>query len=174
VPNVNELYIAQIRRDLQAWAGFNYQNWQNAAQFSVANNIDLEEALVWANKAIEGVPERGRRTRRFSTYSTEASVLRARSGSGRGSTMDRAMRSEGAGAQQIHPVRDERVQAEEKRKRPWRSSNSIASSIPTTGSSPIWTRARIYRPGRQEERHRQLGSRAQKTFRPVSRESAGL
>src|SRR6185295_6618631 len=78
VPNVNELYIAQMRRDLQAWAGFNYQNWQSAAQFAVANNLDLEEALVWANKAIEE-PFRNAAAGRadFSTYSTKASVLRA-------------------------------------------------------------------------------------------------
>ena len=28
VPNANELYVAQMRRDLLAWPGFNYQNWQ--------------------------------------------------------------------------------------------------------------------------------------------------
>jgi len=118
VPNVNELYIAQMRRDLQAWAGFNYQNWQSAAQFAVANNIDLEEALVWANKAIEE-PFRNAAAGRadFSTYSTKASVLRAL---GRDmdadTTMERAMRSEGAGAQQIHQYGMSVLQAEKKEK----------------------------------------------------------
>ena len=39
VPNVNELYVAQIRKDLQGWPGFNYNNWQNAAQFCTSNKI---------------------------------------------------------------------------------------------------------------------------------------
>ncbi len=46
VPNINELYIAQIRNDLQAWPGFNYLNWQNAARFAVSNKIHLDEALL--------------------------------------------------------------------------------------------------------------------------------
>jgi hypothetical protein len=104
VPNVNDLYIAQIRRDLLGWAGFSYQNWQTAAQFAAANKVSLEEALVWADKAIyspfrnavAGNPD-------FSTFSTKAAVLRALGReSDADTTMDRAIRSQGAGAQQIH------------------------------------------------------------------------
>jgi hypothetical protein len=50
VPNVNELYVAHIRHDLEAWPGFNYQNWAQAALFAAANKIDLDEALIWANR----------------------------------------------------------------------------------------------------------------------------
>ncbi len=39
VPNVNELYVAKMRQDLQSWAGFNYQDWQTAAQFCADNKI---------------------------------------------------------------------------------------------------------------------------------------
>ena len=53
VPNVNDIYVAQIRKDLQSWPGFNYVNWQNAAQFCADNKVNLEEALVWADKAIK-------------------------------------------------------------------------------------------------------------------------
>ncbi|HEU5217554.1 MAG TPA: DUF2911 domain-containing protein, partial [Gemmatimonadales bacterium] len=52
VPNVNELYVAQMHSDLLSWPGFNYQNWQAAAQFAANNGVDLDEALVWADKAI--------------------------------------------------------------------------------------------------------------------------
>jgi hypothetical protein len=52
VPNVNELYATQMGKALRAWAGFNYQNWQAAAQFTAANKVNLAEALVWADKAI--------------------------------------------------------------------------------------------------------------------------
>jgi hypothetical protein len=77
-PNVNELYVEQIRKNLLSWPGFNYQNWQNAAQFCAENKINLEEALVWADKAIKE-PFRGAVLGRedFSTLGTKAAVLSA-------------------------------------------------------------------------------------------------
>ena len=104
VPNVNDLYIAQIRRDLEARPGFNYQNWQAAAQFAVATHVALDDALIWANKAIYQ-PFRNAALGRqdFSTFSTKAAVLTAL---GRehdaDTTMDRAIRSDGASAIAIH------------------------------------------------------------------------
>ena len=76
--NVNGIYVEKMRQDLQSWAGFNYQNWQNAAQFCAANKINLEEALQWADKAING-PFRGATIGHedFSTVSTKAEVLEA-------------------------------------------------------------------------------------------------
>jgi len=44
VPNVNTLDVAKMRQDLQPWAGFNFQDWQTAAQFCADNKINLEEA----------------------------------------------------------------------------------------------------------------------------------
>ena len=78
VPNVNDLYVAKMRQDLQSWAGFNYQDWQTAAQFCANNKINLEEALTWADKAING-PFRGATIAHedFSTLSTKAAVLEA-------------------------------------------------------------------------------------------------
>ena len=78
VPNITQLYIDQIREDLLSWPGFNYQNWQNAAQFCADNKINLEEALVWADKAIHE-PFRGATigAENFSTLQTKASVLQA-------------------------------------------------------------------------------------------------
>ena len=76
VPNVNELYVAKMRQELQSWPGFNYQNWQNAAQFCADNKLNLDEALVWAEKAINA-PFRGATIGHedFSTLSTKAAVL---------------------------------------------------------------------------------------------------
>src|SRR5262249_26418288 len=78
VPNINELYVAKMRQELQSWPGFNYQNWQNAAQFCADNKVNLEEALVWAEKAINA-PCRGATIGHedFSTLSTKAAVLTA-------------------------------------------------------------------------------------------------
>jgi|ERR1041384_75985 hypothetical protein len=78
VSNVNQLYVDQMRKDLQEWPGFNYQNWQTAAQFCADNKINLEEALVWAEKAISE-PFRNATIGRedFSTLGTKAAVLEA-------------------------------------------------------------------------------------------------
>jgi tetratricopeptide (TPR) repeat protein len=78
VTDVNGLYVAKMRQDLESWAGFNYQNWQNAAQFCATNKINLDEALLWADKAING-PFRGATIAHedFSTFSTKAAVLEA-------------------------------------------------------------------------------------------------
>jgi hypothetical protein len=76
VPNVNALYVAKMRQDLESWAGFSYQDWQTTAQFCADNKINLEEALEWADKAING-PFRGATIAHedFSTLSTKAAVL---------------------------------------------------------------------------------------------------
>ena len=79
VPNINELYVDQIRKDLQSWPGFNFQNWRAAAQFCVINKINLEEALVWADKALNepfrGIPKTGPAD--FLTLRTKAAILEA-------------------------------------------------------------------------------------------------
>jgi len=89
VPNVNELYVSKMRQDLLSWAGFNYQDWQTAAQFCADNKINLDEALTWADKAISG-PFRGASIGHedFSTLSTKAAVLEAM---GRDSDADAVM-----------------------------------------------------------------------------------
>ena len=47
-----QLYVDKMRTDLNSWAGFNWQNWNNAAMFCAFNKINLEEALIWADHAI--------------------------------------------------------------------------------------------------------------------------
>ena len=78
VPNVNELYVAILRQQLESWAGFRYEDWQTAAQFCADHKINLDEALVWADKAIYS-PFRGAAIGHedFSTLQTKAAVLDA-------------------------------------------------------------------------------------------------
>lgn len=78
VPNVNDLYVAKLRQQLESWPGFRYEDWQTAAQFCADNKINLEEALVWADKAISG-PFRGATIGHedFTTLQTKADVLTA-------------------------------------------------------------------------------------------------
>jgi hypothetical protein len=75
VPNAIELYINNIRHELQGTtAGFTNQPWVQAAQFCVQNNTNLDEALQWAENAISsGFVGRVN----FQTLSTKASVLTA-------------------------------------------------------------------------------------------------
>jgi tetratricopeptide (TPR) repeat protein len=104
VPNVNDLYVAQMRKDLQGWPGFNYRNWQNAAQFCASNKVNLDEALVWADKAINE-PFRGAALGRedFSTLQTKAAVLSAMSRTAEADTvMEKAIHSPTATVFNIH------------------------------------------------------------------------
>ena len=78
VPNINELWVAEMRQELLGWPGFDAENWRAAAQFCANNKINLDEALVWADKAISE-PFRGAGIGRedFQTLSTKADVLDA-------------------------------------------------------------------------------------------------
>lgn len=74
VPAINELYISKMRDELRSSPGFDYRNWTAAAQFCIANKINLDEALTWADAAMDpnigGVED-------FNTLSTKAGVLMA-------------------------------------------------------------------------------------------------
>jgi hypothetical protein len=78
VPNSLQLYVDQMRKDLLGWPGFDYQNWQKAAQFCADNKVNLDEALVWAEKAISEPFRNAAQGRKdFYTLRTKAAVLRA-------------------------------------------------------------------------------------------------
>lgn len=68
----NEIYFSRIREQLRNDTGFNWQAWTAAAQFALQTNSHLEEALQWADYAINGAfvgqPN-------FQTWSTKAQVL---------------------------------------------------------------------------------------------------
>ncbi len=100
VSNINELYVAEMRKELRNYPGFSYQNWVSAAQFCVQNKIHLEEALTWAEIAIS-TPFVGEEN--FSTLQTKSMVLDAL---GRGAeaetVMDKAIKHPTANIQSIH------------------------------------------------------------------------
>ena len=99
VPNINELYVAEMRKELRSNPGFNYQNWTSAAQFCVQNKINLEEALIWAEVAVS-TPYIGEEN--FNTLQTKSTVLDAL---GRGAdaeaVMDKAIKHPSATMQSI-------------------------------------------------------------------------
>lgn len=52
--DVTNVVLADIRRKLENAPGFNRQTWEQAANFSLNNGGDLDEALGWINGAIAG------------------------------------------------------------------------------------------------------------------------
>ncbi|QHT70429.1 DUF2911 domain-containing protein [Rhodocytophaga rosea] len=52
VPNMTEIYFANMSKELQSDKGFSWRAWNDAATYALNNNIHLEEALTWAEKAV--------------------------------------------------------------------------------------------------------------------------
>ena len=72
VPNSTELYLASLRKELRTTPGFNWQGWNSAANYCLQNDVNLEEALVWADTAISG-PFVGQES--FATLQTKGQIL---------------------------------------------------------------------------------------------------
>jgi len=72
VDNVNEIYVTKLRQELTGAAGFNPPAYDAAAQFCVQAGVHLEDALSWAELAINS-PFTGQTN--FDTLSTKALVL---------------------------------------------------------------------------------------------------
>jgi len=89
--DVNNIYVSMMRDQLRSNIGFDYRNFSQAANFCAANKINLDEALIWADKAIKE-PFRGAVLGHedFSTLRTKAAVLGAM---GRTQEADKLMES---------------------------------------------------------------------------------
>jgi len=100
VENMKELYVNNLRKELQSNKGFYYQSWNTAATFCLENDINLEEALTWAEAAISN-PFFGNEN--FYTLGTKAQIL-AKLGrtTESAATMDKAMNHPASTALQIH------------------------------------------------------------------------
>ncbi|HQQ83868.1 MAG TPA: DUF2911 domain-containing protein [Cyclobacteriaceae bacterium] len=74
VPNVNEIYVGKMRNELRSFPGFDSRNYAAAASFCARNKINLDEALEWADMAMN--PGLGG-AEDFNGLSTKSDVLRA-------------------------------------------------------------------------------------------------
>lgn len=75
VPDPVGFYVAELAMELRSSPGFNWQGWNAAANFVLARDGEgkhLEQALVWAEKAISD-PFAGQAS--FATLRTKAQVL---------------------------------------------------------------------------------------------------
>jgi hypothetical protein len=64
--------LESFRRELRSDKAFTWNSWVQAAQFCAQRNIDLDEGLAWANKAVSD-PFVG--VKNFQTLSTKAQIL---------------------------------------------------------------------------------------------------
>jgi len=100
VDQINEIYISRLRQELTGSVGFSPQHYDAAAQFCVQENIHLEDALNWANLAIN-LPFSGQSN--FDTLSTKAMVLAKMGRDSEAATiMQAALKHPTATALQIH------------------------------------------------------------------------
>ena len=100
VPNIEQLYVQQMREDLRSSAGFDHQNWVAAINYCVANKVNLEEALTWADFAINGAFV-GQRN--FATLQAKSSVLAALGKTAEAAAlMKEAVKEPTAGVTQVH------------------------------------------------------------------------
>ena len=100
VPNADQLYVDNIRRELQNSQGFTWQNWAAAANFCLSHKIDLAQGLAWAQAAVDG-PIAGQAN--FTTLSTLAALQEANGQVAESAkTLDLAINHPAAGAFDIH------------------------------------------------------------------------
>ncbi len=91
-----------MRTDLHGFAGFNWQNWQQAAAFCAQNKINLPEGLKWAERALSDPTWSGGQEN-FTTLAT-LSLLQGMNGRTEeaAKTFDKALNHPGAQPVQIH------------------------------------------------------------------------
>ena len=64
--------LESFRRELRSDKGFTWNAWEQAAQFCIQHNTDLDEGLAWSDQAISN-PFFGQKN--FQTLSTKAQIL---------------------------------------------------------------------------------------------------
>ncbi|HEX4956506.1 MAG TPA: DUF2911 domain-containing protein [Thermoanaerobaculia bacterium] len=75
VDNAKDLYVARLREELRSSSGFAWQNWNAAAGYCLANQVNLEEALLWARRGADGNQFGGNEN--FTSLSTVADLEEA-------------------------------------------------------------------------------------------------
>ena len=102
VDDVNGLYVARMREELRSTGGFDWRGWTTAAQFCLANQVHLDEALLWAQRALQPAffGEEN-----FTTLSTlgEAELANGKIQEGK-ATLAKALNLPTAGVLDIHQV----------------------------------------------------------------------
>jgi tetratricopeptide (TPR) repeat protein len=100
VPNVNDLYVSTMRNQLRNSTGFDTRNYSQAAAFCARSKTNLDEALVWADAAMN--PSIGGQED-FNSLAVKAQVLNAMNRTAEAETvMDKAINLPSASVQAVH------------------------------------------------------------------------
>ena len=100
VPNIEDIYVAKISEELRNSAGFTWQNWDQAAQYTLQINKHLDQGLKWAQSAVS-FPSIGQEN--FSTLMTLGQLQQANGQTAEGQkSIDKALNHPTAGAPQLH------------------------------------------------------------------------
>ena len=68
VDNYHDVVMASMRNELRSRSGFGWQGYVQAANYALANDLDLEQSLAWADKAIQN-------GQNFNTYRLKSRIL---------------------------------------------------------------------------------------------------
>lgn len=114
VPNMKQLYVNQMRGELQNDIGFDHRNWATAAAWCAENEVNLDEALTWADYAISGAFIG---QEEFQTLQTKAMVLRKLKRVPEAQqVMEKAIKLPTADVQAIHAYGRQLMAADQKKK----------------------------------------------------------
>jgi tetratricopeptide (TPR) repeat protein len=101
VPNMNDLYIAQLEREFQGSTSFTAANFTEAANFLLEQNYNLPKALEWIDRGMDPNNYFGRVD--FQSMSTKAMILLKMDRSEDAlAHIERSMNMAGVNAGQIH------------------------------------------------------------------------
>lgn len=102
VPNIHDLYVTKLEAELSSDLGFSWQNWVNAATYTLQNQTHLEQGLAWADMAVSA-PFIGQVN--FTTLQTKAALLMALERNEEAvAVMDQAIHHPTANVGQIHSL----------------------------------------------------------------------
>lgn len=100
VPNIEEVYIAKISEELRNSSGFTWQNWDQAAQYTLQINKHLDQGLKWAQSAVS-FPGIGQEN--FTTLSTLGQLQEANGQTAEAQkTIQKALNHRSASPMDIH------------------------------------------------------------------------
>jgi hypothetical protein len=100
VEHPEDLYMESLRRELRTSPGFNYQNWDAAAQYTLTSKTHLDEGLRWAEAAAH---QPGIGQENFTTLSTLAQLQEANGKlDDAKKSMEKALADPSAGPIQLH------------------------------------------------------------------------
>jgi len=73
--NLSETVLASFRSELRGENTYRWESWNDAALWCYGHEVNMEEALAWANRSIEGGSGGFGANKNFSNVSTKISIL---------------------------------------------------------------------------------------------------